>query len=84
MSSLFLLAHIHQEFEDLAHIFGVDFERLGALPDAVENALLALGVLYLHAAFLLYLRDALGDVRTPCDAFDYLAVYPFYLLAEFL
>lgn len=84
MSSLFLLAHIHQEFEDLAHVFGVNFECLGSFGDAVENDLFALGVLYLHAAFLFDLRDALYDVCASGDAFDYLAVYIFYLLAEFL
>jgi len=84
MASLLVLAHIHQEFEDLAHRLGVDVERLGAPGDAFEYLLLAVGVVYPHAALVLYLRDALGDVRASGDALDDFAVDFLYLVAEFV
>jgi hypothetical protein len=84
MPSLLVLAHAHEEFEDLAHRLGVDLKRFGALLDAFENLLLAVGVVYPHTAFLLDTRDALGDVRTAGDALDDTVVDLLYLFAEFV
>lgn len=84
MSSLFLLAHIHKEFEDLTHILGVEVESLGALLDALQNALFALWVAHGHAALFLDTRYALSHVRPPCYALNYFGVYLLYLFAEFL
>lgn len=82
MSSLLVLAHLHQQFEDLADYSRVDIERFGAFGDAFKNLLLAVGVVYLYAALVLDLRDTLGDVRTSGDALDYVAVYLLYLVSE--
>ncbi len=83
MLTLFALAHLHQEFEDLTDSLGVEVERLGAFLDAFEYRLLAVGVVYLHSTFVLDLRDALRDVRPSGDALDYIAVYFLYLVPEF-
>ena len=84
MASLLVLAHLHQDLEHLAHRLRVNVERLGAFGDAFEDALLAVGVVYLHSTFVLDLRDALGDVGASGDALDYFAIDFLYLVAEFV